>query len=102
MACHANVSARHESVHEEFAPITEVVAKVLFLFVRSVTVKRGNGSRWLPPPSAAIARRRASGAQLRQFFLGEFQNAVGRIGANSVHRMAGAVLQPFKTVACSI
>src|SRR5205809_5579146 len=98
MACHTNVSARHEAAPDEFAPITEVSAKVQLLLVGK------HGEPWQRIAVAAAYFRRqspdtaASGAQLRQFFLGEFQNPVGRVGANSVKRLAGAVPQPFKAV----
>src|SRR6266480_493960 len=98
MASHTDMRARHESAQKELAPIAKVVAQVLLLFLGK---HREPGQRvamaaahfWRQAPDAAT-----SGPQLRRFFLGEFQNAVGRVGADGVKRMGGAMPQPFKAV----
>ena len=61
MACHTNVSARHESAEDESAPITEVVAKALLLLVGK------HGEPWQRIAVAAAYFRRQSQAS-RRFF----------------------------------
>jgi hypothetical protein len=98
MAGHANMPARNEGAQEELAPVTKVVTQVLFLFFgkhsetrQRIAMAAADFGR--QPPDAA-----ASGAQFRQFLLGEFQNAVRWVRANRVQRAGGATPQPVKAI----
>lgn len=98
VAGYADMRAGYENIEKKLSPITEKRPKVLFLPVRQhseprqrITFVSTNHGR--QPPHAA-----ASIAQLGQFLLGEFDEPVRRVGADSVNALRRRAAQPIEAV----
>jgi len=92
------MGTRNQDPQEQFAPIPEVIAEVLFLLVRQhgkagqrVAVAATDLGREAPHPAA-------SGPKLGQLFLRELQNPVRWVGAYGLHGMGGAIPQPAEAI----
>jgi hypothetical protein len=98
MPGNTRVSTRNKRAQEKPPPVAKIIPQMLFLFFsengksrKRVTMTAANFRR--QTPNAA-----ATNAQLGKFLFRKFQNAVGRVRANSMDRMRRAITQPIKTI----
>src|SRR2546428_9570286 len=91
MPRHAGVCARYQRGQEQLAPVVEKPPEFLLLRL----IQNGKAWQWVAFAAADCGRQppdaAASGAELGDFLLGEFQQPVGRIGADGVERARLAV-----------
>ena len=95
---HANMGAGHQNIEQKLSPVAEERPEVLFFGFGEHGEPRQriafmSADRGGQPPDAA-----ASVAQLGQFFLGEFDESVRRVGADSVNALRFGAAQPIEAI----
>src|SRR5207248_5443886 len=83
---------------KKLAPIVEKPPEFLLLRL----IQNGKAWQWVAFASADCGRQppdaAASGAELGDFLLGEFQQSVGRVGADGMERVRPALPQPVVAI----
>ena len=98
MTGHAHMRAGHENIEKKLSPIAEERPEVLLLLIRQhgeprqrIAFVSADGGRQSPHTAASVA-------QLGQFFLGEFDQPVRRVGAHRMNAPRRTTAQPIEAI----